>query len=43
VAVRGDQLLLNGQPIRLTGFGKHEDFPDSIELRGNALSPSRFY
>jgi beta-glucuronidase len=27
VAVRGDQLLLNGQPITLTGFGKHEDFP----------------
>ena len=26
-AVRGDQLLLNGQPIQLTGFGKHEDFP----------------
>ena len=27
VAVRGDRLLLNGQPIQLTGFGKHEDFP----------------
>jgi beta-glucuronidase len=27
VAVRGEQLLLNGQPIKLTGFGKHEDFP----------------
>lgn len=27
VEVRGDQLLLNGQPIKLTGFGKHEDFP----------------
>jgi beta-glucuronidase len=27
VAVRGDQLLLNGQPITLRGFGKHEDFP----------------
>jgi beta-glucuronidase len=27
VAVRDDQLLLNGQPITLTGFGKHEDFP----------------
>jgi beta-glucuronidase len=24
---RGDRLLLNGQPILLTGFGKHEDFP----------------
>ena len=27
VAVRGDQLLLNGQPMKLIGFGKHEDFP----------------
>jgi beta-glucuronidase len=27
VAVEGDQLLLNGQPIFLEGFGKHEDFP----------------
>jgi beta-glucuronidase len=27
VAVQGDKLLLNGQPITLTGFGKHEDFP----------------
>ncbi len=26
VAVRGEQLLLNNQPIKLTGFGKHEDF-----------------
>lgn len=26
VAVQGDQILLNGRPIRLTGFGKHEDF-----------------
>jgi beta-glucuronidase len=25
--VRGDRLLLNGQEIKLTGFGKHEDFP----------------
>ena len=25
--VEGDQLLLNGQPIKLTGFGRHEDFP----------------
>ena len=25
--MRGDQLLLNGQPIKLTGFGMHEDFP----------------
>ena len=27
IAVKGDKLLLNGQPIRLKGFGKHEDFP----------------
>jgi beta-glucuronidase len=27
VAVRGDEILLNGQPIKLKGFGKHEDFP----------------
>ncbi|MBI1763276.1 MAG: beta-glucuronidase [Acidobacteria bacterium] len=27
VEVRGAQILLNGQPIKLTGFGKHEDFP----------------
>lgn len=29
VAVRGDTLLLNGEPLALTGFGKHEDFPVS--------------
>ena len=27
VAVNGDQFLLNGRPIYLTGFGRHEDFP----------------
>ncbi len=27
VAVEGDQLLLNDQPVFLEGFGKHEDFP----------------
>jgi beta-glucuronidase len=27
VSVQGDRLLLNGEPIQLTGFGKHEDFP----------------
>lgn len=27
VAVAGDKLLLNGRPIALKGFGKHEDFP----------------
>jgi beta-glucuronidase len=31
--VRGDQLLLNGQPVKLTGFGMHEDFP----VHGRAL------
>jgi beta-glucuronidase len=35
VEVRGDQLLLNGQPIRLTGFAKHEDFP--LNGRGQNL------
>jgi beta-glucuronidase len=33
VAVRGDRLLLNGEPIKLKGFGKHEDFP----IRGRGL------
>jgi beta-glucuronidase len=27
IAVKGDQILLNGKPIFLTGFGRHEDFP----------------
>lgn len=27
IEVRGDQLLLNGEPVYLTGFGRHEDFP----------------
>ena len=27
VLVDGDRLLLNGEPIYLTGFGRHEDFP----------------
>jgi beta-glucuronidase len=27
IQVRGDRLLLNGTPIMLTGFGRHEDFP----------------
>jgi beta-glucuronidase len=29
VEVRGDRLLLNGQEITLTGFGRHEDFPST--------------
>ena len=27
VAVAGDRLLLNGEPVQLRGFGRHEDFP----------------
>ncbi|RPI96802.1 MAG: hypothetical protein EHM39_10500, partial [Chloroflexi bacterium] len=27
ISVDGDRLLLNGQPIKLLGFGRHEDFP----------------
>lgn len=27
VSIQGDQLLLNGEPIYLLGFGRHEDFP----------------
>ena len=29
VKIDGDQILLNGKPIYLTGFGRHEDFPIS--------------
>jgi beta-glucuronidase len=29
IEVQGDRLLLNGQPIRLRGFGRHEDAPGS--------------
>lgn len=32
VEVRGEQLLLNGEPVLLKGFGKHEDF--AINGRG---------
>jgi len=35
IEVSGDQLLLNGKPIMLTGFGKHEDFP--LHGRGQNL------
>ena len=35
IEVQGDRLLLNGKPIFLKGFGKHEDFP--IYGRGLAL------
>lgn len=27
IEVKGDKLLLNGEPVYLTGFGRHEDFP----------------
>jgi beta-glucuronidase len=27
VRIEGDRLLLNGQPVYLKGFGRHEDFP----------------
>ena len=27
VAVEGDRILLNGEPLVLRGFGRHEDFP----------------
>ena len=27
ITVEGDQLLLNGKPVFLKGFGRHEDFP----------------
>jgi beta-glucuronidase len=36
VEVRGDQLLLNGEPVYLTGFGRHEDFP----VVGRGLLPA---
>jgi beta-glucuronidase len=35
VAVEGDALLLNGEPLLLRGFGRHEDFP----VAGRGLAP----
>jgi beta-glucuronidase len=35
IKVDGDQLLLNGEPINLLGFGRHEDFA----LIGRGLFP----
>jgi beta-glucuronidase len=35
-SVQGDALLLNGQPVMLKGFGRHEDFPVS----GRGLAPA---
>jgi beta-glucuronidase len=29
IAVEGGQILLNGEPVQLNGFGRHEDFPAS--------------
>ncbi len=36
IAVKGDQLLLNGNPVMLKGFGRHEDFP----ISGRGLVPA---
>lgn len=36
IAIEGDRLLLNGKPIYLTGFGRHEDFP----VLGRAMIPA---
>lgn len=36
VRIEGDTLLLNGQPIYLKGFGRHEDFP----VVGRGLLPA---
>ncbi len=36
IAVEGDRLLLNGAPIKLLGFGRHEDFP----VVGKGLLPA---
>ncbi len=36
IAIAGDALLLNGRPIVLKGFGRHEDFP----VAGRGLVPA---
>lgn len=36
ITIDGDQLLLNGRPIYLRGFGRHEDFP----VTGRGLVPA---
>ncbi|WP_051775655.1 beta-glucuronidase [Paenibacillus tyrfis] len=36
VSIRGTELLLNGKPVFLTGFGMHEDFP----VLGKGISPA---
>lgn len=42
--MKGDALLLNGSPLQLTGFGRHEDFPalgkghcGAVSVKDNAL------
>jgi beta-galactosidase/beta-glucuronidase len=39
VAVEGDALLLNGRPVLLKGFGRHEDFPVTERVGGRQLIP----
>ncbi|MEL6272348.1 MAG: glycoside hydrolase family 2 TIM barrel-domain containing protein, partial [Chloroflexota bacterium] len=36
IAVKDEQLLLNGEPVKLVGFGRHEDFP----VVGKGLLPA---
>jgi beta-glucuronidase len=36
ISVDGDALLLNGEPVKLVGFGRHEDFP----VTGRGLVPA---
>jgi beta-glucuronidase len=36
ITVEGDHLLLNGKPVKLLGFGRHEDFP----VVGRGLLPA---
>ncbi len=36
IEVNGEELLLNGKPVYLTGFGRHEDFP----ITGRGLVPA---
>jgi beta-glucuronidase len=36
IKIEGDALLLNGKPIYLKGFGRHEDFP----ITGRGLMPA---
>jgi beta-glucuronidase len=38
IRVAGDQLLLNGKPVYLKGFGRHEDFPISGRGQNSAVN-----